>query len=100
MFARTLFIGGIFLLCPYSYALEIGDPAPDFLREQHASCHNYFVDGQTVPLFKKLGAEEDVFPFIMLMKPGGEISYRRAGSLDAMELKLAILRVLGRSFNR
>jgi thiol-disulfide isomerase/thioredoxin len=72
----------------------------DFLREQHASCHNYFIDGQAVPLFKKLGAEEDVFPFIMLMKPGGEVSYRRAGSLDAMELKLAILHVLGRSFNR
>ena len=75
----------MFLSYPVSYALEIGDPALDFLREQHASCHNNFIDGQTVPLFKKLGAEEDIFPFIMLMKPGGYISYRRAGSLDAMD---------------
>ncbi|MBG30672.1 MAG: redoxin [Opitutae bacterium] len=70
-----------------------------FLRERHASCRNYFRTRGVGELFDKLGAKPSAHPFIMLVKPGGDIPYRRAGDLDSLGLKRSILKVIGRNFS-
>lgn len=71
-----------------------------FLRRENASFRNYFREGSPDSLFQKLDVRIDgSLPFVMLVEPNGRVTYRRAGSLDPLELKRAILQVLGRSFS-
>lgn len=71
-----------------------------FLRRQHASCRNYFMVSSPETLLRKLDARVGgALPFVMLVDPDGGVSFQRAGPLDALGLKRAILEVLGRNYN-
>ena len=40
----------------------------------------------------------NAIPYTVLVKPGGEIIYRRIGLMDPLELKRAIVEYLGRYY--
>ena len=70
------------------------------LKKQHASCRNCLFDSQDqYQLMTAL--DRDLLggvPYTLLIKPGGEIIYRRLGAVDPLELKKAIVGYLGRYY--
>ena len=70
------------------------------LKKQQASCRNYLFDSQDqYQLMTAL--DRDLLggvPYTLLIKPGGEIIYRRLGTVDPLELKKAIVGYLGRHY--
>lgn len=70
------------------------------LKKQQASCRNYLFDSQDqYQLMTAL--DRDLLggvPYTILIKPGGEIIYRRLGTVDPLELKKAIVGYLGRYY--
>jgi hypothetical protein len=41
---------------------------------------------------------QGALPYTLLIKPGGEIIYKKAGAIDALELKKVIVQQLGRYY--
>ena len=71
-----------------------------FLKGQHASCRNYFVGDVPEVLFQKFAPRaRGPLPFVMLVQSGGKRSFQRAGPLDPLGLKRAILEIFGRNYN-
>ena len=70
------------------------------LRKQQASCRNYLFDSQDqYQLMAALDKELlGGVPYTILIKPGGEVIYRRLGVVDPLELKKAIVGYLGRYY--
>ena len=70
------------------------------LKKQQASCRNYLFDSQDqYQLMSALDKELlGGVPYTILVKPGGEIIYRRLGKIDPLELKKAIVDYLGRYY--
>jgi len=70
------------------------------LKKQQASCRNYLFDSQDQ--YQLMSAlDKDLLggiPYTILVKPGGEIIYRRLGTVDPLELKKAIVGYLGRYY--
>ncbi|MHC4354374.1 MAG: redoxin domain-containing protein, partial [Planctomycetota bacterium] len=70
------------------------------LKKQQASCRNYLFDSHDqYQLMTAL--DRDLLggvPYTILIKPGGEIIYRRLGTVDPLELKKAIVGYLGRYY--
>jgi thiol-disulfide isomerase/thioredoxin len=70
------------------------------LKKQQASYRNYLFDsedeGRLMAAVDKnmLGG----IPYTILIRPGGEIIYRRLGTIDPLELKKAIVGYLGRYY--
>jgi peroxiredoxin len=79
---------------------EKRDEALKILREHHASAKNYQVDGtDRDKILDAIGSEgTGPGPFTLLIAPGGKVIYRKAGALDALELKRAIVEQLGRTY--
>ncbi|MHC4509104.1 MAG: redoxin domain-containing protein [Planctomycetota bacterium] len=70
------------------------------LKKQQASCKNYLFDsddeyGLMAAVDKNLLGG---IPYTILVRPGGEIIYRRLGVVDPLELKKAIVGYVGRYY--
>ncbi len=79
---------------------EIKKNALKFLKEKQASCTNYIYDGKNEEnLLKAVGNSwNEEFPFTLLIKPGGDVIYLSKGIVDPLELRQAIVDVLGRTY--
>ena len=80
--------------------LENKDKALAFLNKQAASFQNYRFAGKDR---EKMGDALDpqwrgAIPYTLLIAPGGKIIYRHSGAIDPLEVKKAIVDVIGRYF--
>ncbi|MHC4628380.1 MAG: redoxin domain-containing protein [Planctomycetota bacterium] len=70
------------------------------LEKQQASCRNFLFDSKDQ--YELMSAlDKDLLggvPYTILIKPGGEVIYRRLGMIDPLELKKAIVGYLGRYY--
>jgi len=70
------------------------------LKKQQASCKNYLFDSEDT--YRLMTAVDKNLlggvPYTILVRPGGEVIYRRLGALDPLELKKAIVGYLGRYY--
>lgn len=70
-----------------------------FLKKYEASFTNYVYDGDVYALMDLVDPKwPGAIPYTVLIKPGGEIIYRRLGQIDPLELKKAIVEHLGRTY--
>jgi peroxiredoxin len=69
-----------------------------FLKEQQAAVRNLLFDSDDqYALIEALDPKwQGALPYTLLVRPGGEVVYRYEGAFDALELKRAIVSVLGR----
>jgi thiol-disulfide isomerase/thioredoxin len=69
-----------------------------FLRNHHASCRNYlFNNNDKYALIEAVDPNwQGAMPYSLLVKPGGELLYAAQGTIDPLEMKRKIVRVLGR----
>lgn len=76
------------------------DRVLSLLKQQQASCQNYLFHSQDQ--YQLMSAlDKDLLggvPYTILVKPGGEIIYRRLGKVDPLELKKSIVGYLGRYY--
>ncbi|MEJ2703245.1 MAG: redoxin domain-containing protein [Sedimentisphaerales bacterium] len=70
------------------------------LKQQQASCWNYIFDAQDT--YALMAAVDKNLlggiPYIIVIRPGGEVVYRSLGVADPLELKKAIVGYLGRYY--
>jgi len=70
------------------------------LKKQQASCWNYIFDSEDeYPLMAAV--DKDLLggiPYTIIIRPGGEILYRRLGIVEPLELKKTIVGYLGRYY--
>lgn len=76
-----------------------GDVLP-FLKKQQASCKNYRYTSDDKDQFADALDRQwpGGIPYTILVKPGGEIIYRRLGMINPLELKKAVVEYLGRTY--
>lgn len=76
------------------------EAALKFLNEQHASCTNYRFVGKTeYELADALDAEwQGPLPYTLLVAPGGKILFRQQDKIEPLEVRRAIVDVLGRVY--
>jgi peroxiredoxin len=76
------------------------DKALEFLKGKEASCKNYLFDSEDKYALMEAVDEKSPggIPYTILVKPGGEITYRRIGLIEPLELKRTIVDYLGRYF--
>jgi peroxiredoxin len=72
----------------------------EFLKKNHASTKNYLCNSEDkYQLIEAVDKDwQGALPYTLLVKPGGEIIYRKSGMIDALELKKAIVETLGRTY--
>jgi hypothetical protein len=70
------------------------------LKQKQASCWNYICDGQdTYSLMTTIDKSLlGGIPYVVLVRPGGEVIYRALGVADPHELKKAIVGYVGRYY--
>ncbi len=70
------------------------------LKKQQASCRNYLFDSEDT--YRLMAAVDRKLlgglPYTILVRPGGEVIYRRVGTVDPLELKKAIVGYVGRYY--
>lgn len=72
----------------------------DILAKAHLSADNYLFTGPSKDALAD-ALDEDwpgPVPYTLVIAPGGKIVYRKSGAFDTLELKRAIVEVLGRTF--
>jgi peroxiredoxin len=79
---------------------EKKEAALNVLREKHVSCTNYIAafkdrDKFADQLDKKW---EGPLPYTLVIAPGGKVLSRKAGAIDPLEVKRAIVAYLGRTY--
>jgi peroxiredoxin len=76
------------------------DKVLKFLKKNYASTKNYICNSaDTYQLIEAVDKDwKGALPYTLLIKPGGEIIYRKTGMIDALELKKAIVETLGRTY--
>lgn len=76
------------------------DKVLDFLKERQASFKNYLFNSEDK--YQLLEAVDEQWPggipYTILVKPGGEIIYRRLGMIHPLDLKQNIVEYLGRYY--
>jgi len=76
------------------------DSVLSFLKKKQASCKNYLFDSEDK--YELMGAVDRIspggIPYTILVKPGGEVIYRRLGLIYPLELKQVIVGYLGRTY--
>jgi len=81
-------------------SLDKKDKALSFLKKQQASCRNYLFNSENK--YQLLDAVDKswpgAIPYTLLIKPGGEVIYRRMGMINPLELRKAIVEYLGRYY--
>ncbi len=70
------------------------------LKERHVSTPNYISTIEDQDKFAEaLDKEwEGALPYTILIAPGGKVVYRKSGAIDSLELRRAIVDVLGRTY--
>jgi thiol-disulfide isomerase/thioredoxin len=70
------------------------------LKRVYASNTNYIVDIENRDRFADLLDKEweGPVPYTLIIAPGGEVIYRKASSIDPLEVRRAIVDVLGRTY--
>ena len=76
------------------------DKSLELLKKQHVAATNYIFDsGDRDALAEAIDKQwNGPVPYTLLIAPGGEIVYRRHGSIDPLEVKRAIVERLGRTY--
>jgi thiol-disulfide isomerase/thioredoxin len=79
---------------------ENRDAALKFLNNQHASMTNYIFDrDDPYALADALGVDwQGALPFTLVVKPGGEVAYKKMGPIEPLELRRAIVDQLSRYY--
>ncbi len=79
---------------------EEKDAALKVLREKHVSSTNYLSDISSRDKFAELLDKEwkGPVPYTLLIAPGGKVLYRHSGEVDSLEVRRAIVEVLGRTY--
>ncbi|MEW4567018.1 redoxin domain-containing protein [Tautonia sp. JC769] len=74
--------------------------ALEVLTEHHVSATNYLLDAADRDAFAEALDPEwpGPVPYTLLIAPGGEVLYRHTGAIDPLEVKRAIVDVLGRTY--
>jgi len=79
--------------------LAAKDRALAFLKKNEASFTNYVFDGDPYALIEAVDPKwQGAIPYTLLIKPGGQVVYRKVGTIDPLELKRAIVEQLGRTY--
>ena len=80
--------------------ISIKDKVLKFLEKKYASTKNYQYNSDDK--YKLIDAVDKdwpgALPYTLLVKPGGEIIYKKEGMIDKLELKKAIVGYLGRYY--
>ena len=76
------------------------DKSLELLEKQHVAATNYIFDsGDRDALAEAIDKQwNGPVPYTLLIAPGGEVVYRRHGSIDPLEVKRAIVERLGRTY--
>jgi len=76
------------------------DKVLETLKAKQASATNYLFDGGDKKTLLKAVDEKaaGTLPHVLLVAPGGEVLYRKAGTIDPLELKKAIVGFVGRTY--
>lgn len=80
--------------------VSIKDKVLKFLEKNYASTKNYqYSLNDKYKLIEAVDKDwPGALPYTLLIKPGGEIIYKKLGMIDALELKKAIVGYLGRYY--
>jgi len=78
----------------------INDKVLKFLQKNYASNINYhFASNDKYGLIDAIDKEwPGALPYTLLVKPGGEIIYKRLGMIDPLEIKKVIVEYVGREY--
>jgi thiol-disulfide isomerase/thioredoxin len=77
------------------------DKVLETLKATQASATNYLFDGGDKEKLLKAVDEKaggGALPHVILVAPGGEVLYRKAGAIEPLELKKAIVTYVGRTY--
>jgi peroxiredoxin len=76
------------------------DKVLQFLRKMHASTKNYhFNSDNKYDLIEAVDSEwPGSLPYTIIIKPGGEILYKKSGPIDAYKVKKTVVEYLGRYY--
>ncbi len=76
------------------------DKSLELLEKRHVAATNYIFDsGDRDALAEAIDKQwNGPVPYTLLIAPGGEVVYRRHGSIDPLEVKRAIVERLGRTY--
>jgi peroxiredoxin len=76
------------------------DEALKVLKENHVSTANYILNADNRDKFAEALDKEwpGPLPYTLLIAPGGKIVYRKAGPIEPLEVKRAIVSSLGRTY--
>jgi thiol-disulfide isomerase/thioredoxin len=76
------------------------EEAVKVLREKHVSCTNYVTAFKDRDRFAdRLDKQwEGPLPYTLVIAPGGKVLYRKAGAIDPLGLKRAVVGYLGRTY--
>jgi thiol-disulfide isomerase/thioredoxin len=79
---------------------EEKEAALKLLRDKHASMTNYISTVSNKDRFGDLLDKEwpGPVPYTILIAPGGKVVYRKSGAFDALEVRRAIVEVIGRTY--
>jgi peroxiredoxin len=79
---------------------EKRDEALGVLRDHHVSTRNFLINATNRDKFADALDKQwpGPVPYSMLVAPGGQVVYRKSGAFDALELKRAIVKALGRTY--
>ena len=79
---------------------EEKDAAFKVLREKHVSSTNYLSEIASRDKFAELLDKEwkGPVPYTLLIAPGGKVLYRHSGEVESLEVRRAIVEVLGRTY--
>jgi thiol-disulfide isomerase/thioredoxin len=76
------------------------DKVLEFLKKNYSSCKNYhFSSDDKYGLIEAIDKNwPGALPYTLLVKPGGEIIYKKLGIIDPLEVKKAIVEYVGRDY--
>ncbi len=79
---------------------EKKDEALKVLKENHVAATNYILNTNDRDKFAEALDKEwpGPVPYTLLIAPGGKVLYRKTGAIDPLEVKRAIVEVLGRTY--
>ncbi len=72
----------------------------DFLKKQEASCTNYLYGTEDRDALAEALHKEwtGAIPLTLLVKPDGTVAFKQEGKIDPIELRKAIVAILGRTY--
>jgi peroxiredoxin len=79
---------------------EKQEDALRILKDQHVAATNYILKTKNLDAFAEALDKEwpGPLPYTLIVAPGGKIVYRKAGAIEPLEVKRAIVALLGRTY--